>query len=157
MRLTLLRSPLAPDPEADQGEQRFTYALLPWKGAFNESRVAQSAYELNTIVTGENISGKAGEVDDQYSFCSVDNPAVIIESIKAPEADAGKNSKRLIVRLYESFGGHQKTGLYFSHLAASVEETDMLEGNGHSIQCTNSCVSLIFKPFEIKTLLVSFH
>jgi alpha-mannosidase len=157
MRLTLLRSPLAPDPEADQGEQRFTYALLSWKGNFNESGLVRSAYELNTITGGENIPGTIGEADNHCSFCSADNPAVIIESVKAPEADAGKNVKRLVLRLYESFGGCQKAVLYFSRPVLSVEETDMLEENGCNLQCTDSHIPLNFKPFEIKTLQVSFR
>jgi alpha-mannosidase len=156
MRLTLLRSPLAPDPEADQGEQRFTYALLPWDGSFNESSVVRSAYELNTKVAAENIPGAAIVANDLFSLCSLDNSALIIEGIKAPEADAGKSRKRLVVRLYESSGGRQTGSLRFSRPVASVEETDMLEENGRVMRCTNSCIPLTFRPFEIKTLLVSF-
>jgi alpha-mannosidase len=160
MRLTLLRSPLAPDPEADQGEQRFTYALLPWQGAFNESGVVRSAYELNTVAGCETIPGTvdpaAGEILDEYSLCRVDNPAVIIESIKAPETDIDRSSERLAVRLYESFGGHRNCALYFSRPVAFVEETDMLEENGQSVECIGSSIPLVFKPFGIKTLLVTF-
>ncbi|MDR3284425.1 MAG: glycosyl hydrolase-related protein [Treponema sp.] len=156
MRLTLLRSPLAPDPEADQGEHRFTYALLPWKGGFTESGVVRSAYELNTIVGSEHIPGTAGE-PASCSLCSVDNPAVIIESVKAPEAAAGKSSKSLVVCLYESFGGHQKSVLSFNRPVSSVMETDMLEGNGHIAQSAGSRIPLAFRPFEIKTLLIHFH
>ncbi|MDR2783719.1 MAG: glycosyl hydrolase-related protein [Treponema sp.] len=156
MRLTLLRSPLAPDPEADQGEQRFTYALLPWTGSFNESGVVQSAYELNTKTGIENIPGTPAETDTWFSLCSPDNPALIIESIKAPESDTGKNLKRLVVRLYESSGRHRASNLHFSRPVTSIEETDMLEENGRSVQCSASRVPLVFKPFEIKTLLVSF-
>ncbi|GHV25353.1 alpha-mannosidase [Spirochaetia bacterium] len=162
MRLTLLRSPLAPDPEADQGEQRFTYALLPWQGSFSESGVVRSAYELNTDVgcanIPETVDPAAGEIPGEYSLCRVDDPAVIIESVKAPEMDApGTNSKRLVVRLYESFGGHRNCGLHFSRPLASVEETDMLEENGHKADYTGSSIPLGFNPFEIKTLLVRFN
>ncbi|MDR2447449.1 MAG: glycosyl hydrolase-related protein, partial [Treponema sp.] len=157
MRLTLLRSPLAPDPEADQGEQRFTYALLPWTGSFNESGVVRSAYELNTKIGIENIPGTAAETDARFSLCSPDNPALIVESIKAPEADADKTQKRLLVRLYESSGSHRTGNLRFNRPVASIEETDMLEENGRVVQCAGSCIPLAFKPFEIKTLLVSFY
>jgi alpha-mannosidase len=170
MRLTLLRSPLAPDPEADQGEQRFTYALLPWKGSFNESGLVRSAYELNIPAACEHISGTPIETEDQHSLCSVDNPAIIIESVKMPEltaeriargflpeADTGQGSKTLVMRLYECFGGHQKSSLCFSRPIASVEETDMLEENGHTVGYTDCGIPLVFKPFEIKTLLIRFR
>ncbi|MDR0643599.1 MAG: glycosyl hydrolase-related protein [Treponema sp.] len=156
MRLTLLRSPLAPDPEADQGEQRFTYSLLPWEGCFSDSDVVQSAYELNTRAAAENIPGAPVETDDRFSLCSPDNQALIIESVKALEAETEQNRKRLVVRLYESSGGHRTGSLRFSRPVASVEETDMLEENGRAVRCTGSCIPLAFRPFEIKTLLVSF-
>ena len=46
MRLSLLRSPTYPDPEADQGEHRFTYSLLPHAGGWEAGTVAE-AYALN--------------------------------------------------------------------------------------------------------------
>ena len=42
--LSLVRAPRIPDPEADQGMHRFTYALLP--GASIEDAVAEG-YALN--------------------------------------------------------------------------------------------------------------
>ena len=35
MRLSLLRSPTSPDPEADQGEHGFAYSLLPHAGGWD--------------------------------------------------------------------------------------------------------------------------
>ena len=46
LRLSLLRAPTNPDPEADQGEHHFTYSLLPHAGAWDENTIAQ-AYFLN--------------------------------------------------------------------------------------------------------------
>ena len=47
LRLTLLRSPKAPDPNADMGKHVFTYALLPHGGDFREGEVVDHAYALN--------------------------------------------------------------------------------------------------------------
>ena len=55
MRISLLRSPTMPDPEADQGEHRFVYSLLPHADRWNETTVA-AAYALNDpllVVAGE--------------------------------------------------------------------------------------------------------
>ena len=46
IRLSLLRSPTVPDPEADQGEQHFTYSLYPHAGRWDESTLRE-AYALN--------------------------------------------------------------------------------------------------------------
>ncbi len=42
-RLSLLRSPIYPDPLADEGEQSFTYALLPHAGDWHEGGVREEA------------------------------------------------------------------------------------------------------------------
>ena len=46
MRISLLRSPTMPDPEADQGEHHFVYSLFPHTGNWNETTIA-AAYALN--------------------------------------------------------------------------------------------------------------
>ena len=46
IRLTLLRGTTAPDVNADIGEHRFAYGLLPHTGRWNEKTIA-SAYALN--------------------------------------------------------------------------------------------------------------
>ena len=46
IRLSLLRSPTVPDPEADQGEHHFTYSLYPHEGEWDENTLRE-AYALN--------------------------------------------------------------------------------------------------------------
>jgi alpha-mannosidase len=160
MRLTLLRSPKAPDPEADYGEHTFTYTLLPFTGSFAASRTIHSAYELNAGAVleardteGGPDAGSSGTgAGEAYSFCSVEGDAVIVECIKASESGAG----RLAIRLYESLGGRARTVLRFSGPIATAEETDMLEENGKAVPFTGRELALEFHPFEIKTLLVKF-
>ena len=152
MRLTLLCSPIAPDPDADRGDQYFTYALLPFKGHFGESGVIQSAYELNSPATAFVGEGTAASLEVS-SFCNVDGNAVIIECLKAPE-NAAKGE--MILRLYESLGGRCKTTLHFSKDIVSAALTDMLEDNPSKLPVKGNNLNLDFKPFEIKTLRVAF-
>ena len=155
MRLTLLRSPTAPDEEADQGEQRFTYALFPFTGGFAGSGLVRAAYELNDPPPVE--TGGAQNAGASYSLFSVDNPAVIVECVKAPEAApkaAGKNS--MVIRLYESLGSRTTAALHFSRNLAAAAETDMLEAGPRPLAFAGKDLELSFRAFEIKTLLVSF-
>ncbi|MDR3191983.1 MAG: glycosyl hydrolase-related protein [Treponema sp.] len=166
MRLTLLRSPKAPDPEADYGEHRFTYALLPFTGSFAASRTIRGAYELNAAAVLEAAQGPDGPEarntgagggtaktggSAAYSLCSVEGEAVIVECVKAPESGGG-----LVLRLYESLGGRARTVLRFPRPLAGAEETDMLEENGRALPFTGRELPLEFRPFEIKTLRVKF-
>jgi alpha-mannosidase len=159
MRLTLLRSPKAPDPEADYGEHYFTYALLPFTGGFAASRTIRGAYELNAAAVLEAAQGPGGARGGagnagtaSYSLCSVEGEAVIVECVKAPESGGGG----LALRLYESLGGRARTVLRFSGPLTGAEETDMLEENGKALPFAGKELPLEFRPFEIKTLLVKF-
>jgi alpha-mannosidase len=158
IRLTLLRSPTAPDEEADQGEQRFTYSLLPFTGPFGTSRVVRTGYELNAPAAAElsdkpDTPVKTGAV---FSLFSVEGDAVIAECIKSPE-QAKAGAKSLAIRLYESLGGRTRTVLRFSKELATAEATDMLEGNPKPLPFSGKELALEFRAFEIKTILVSFR
>ncbi|MCL2410228.1 MAG: glycosyl hydrolase-related protein [Treponema sp.] len=150
MRLTLLRSPIAPDPEADRGEHWFTYSILPFSGHFGDSGVIHSSYELNSPASA--VFG-SGDILQTQSLCSVDGNSVIIECIKVPE---NANSGEIILRLYESLGGKCRTSLHFSHELISAAETDMLEDNPKPIPVQGKKLDLEFRAFEIKTIRVKF-
>lgn len=92
VRLSLVRAPRVPDPEADQGMHRFTYALLP--GATIEDAIAEG-YALNLPL-------RVADADRSIEpLVSSDNPAVTIEAVKLADDRSGD----VIVRLYESHGG----------------------------------------------------
>jgi alpha-mannosidase len=153
MRLSLLRSPIAPDPEADRGVHYFTYAILPFAGHFGDSGVIHSAYELNSPAETLFVSD-AKITDSEQSFCTVDGNHIIIESIKAPEDGT---SNELILRLYECLGGKSRTKLRFRQELYAAVQTDMLEENPQAIALQDRNIDLEFRPFEIKTIRVSFR
>jgi len=62
MRLSLLRSPKAPDPTADLGDQQFTYSLLPHAGDFRQGGVIQEGYNLNVPLRIDPDRGRNGLV-----------------------------------------------------------------------------------------------
>jgi alpha-mannosidase len=159
VRLTLLRSPTAPDEEADRGEQTFTYSLLPFAGSFDQAPVVRTGYEINdparAVLAAETGTGNA-PVPGEYSLFSLEGNAVIAEALKAPEnPEAGEKS--LVIRLYESLGGRTRTTLHFSRELAAVRETDMLEFNPRVLPVLGKNLTLDFRGFEIKTIVVLFR
>jgi alpha-mannosidase len=161
VRLTLLRSPTAPDPGADTGDHRFTYALLPFTGSFGESALVRSGYELNDPARVEPTFGSLVASDSaetaEYSLFMIEGKSVVTEAIKAPEASAvDGGNKRLVIRLYESLGGPAKTVLRFNRTLLSAAETDILEGNPRELPVAGKDLFLEFRAFEIKTILVAF-
>ena len=57
LRLSLLRSPLAPDPNADRGHQHFSYALYPHAGDWKQALTVRHGYEYNYQSAGDASRG----------------------------------------------------------------------------------------------------
>ena len=52
LRLTLLRSPTWPDPDADQGHHHFHYALYPHAGTWKDALTVRHGWEYDYPLTG---------------------------------------------------------------------------------------------------------
>ena len=142
INLSLLKSPIAPDPHADQGVQTFTYAVYSWNGSFADCGVVQEAYELNCPPLL--VSGKARE----GSLFSLDAPNIILETVKPAEDGSGD----IIIRLYESKHTATRCNLYTTLPLTQVYQTDMMEVQAEALDLQNGKLSLDFRPFEIKTI-----
>jgi alpha-mannosidase len=135
VRLSLLRAPLFPDPDADQGCHRFTVALRV--GATIADAVAQG-YRLNLPL--REVRGGT----EIAPLVSVSDPAVVVEAVKLAEDRSGD----VVVRLYEALGTRVSAQVtaHFPH--TSVVATDLLERPTGQVGRT-------FRPFEIRTLRFS--
>ncbi|MCX7869844.1 MAG: hypothetical protein N2322_07825, partial [Terrimicrobiaceae bacterium] len=85
LRLSLLRAPCEPDPSADRGTHRFTYAFLPHAGGIREGRVIEEAAALNSPLIAREIRAGGGGLPPSHSFLSCDNPSAVIEAVKRAE------------------------------------------------------------------------
>jgi alpha-mannosidase len=140
VRQSLLRAPLFPDPEADQGAHLFTSTFTPGASIADAIR---EGYRVNLPPRPA-----AGAVE---ALVSVDDPAVVIETVKL----AGDRSGDLVVRLYESRGGRVTTGLTLGFAAAGVYETDLLEQRVEQSALTGDAgagIRLTLRPFQLVTL-----
>lgn len=145
MNLTLLKSPLAPDPVADKGLQTFTYSFYYWNGSFADCGVIREAYELNIPLNI--LPGNAGEA----SMINIDAPNIILETVKL--AEDGSND--LVLRLYESKRTRTHCTLSTVLPLNKVTQCDMLERFQTDLSLEKGKIKLDFRPFEIKTLRLS--
>ena len=144
MSLTLLKSAAAPDPHADKGLHKFTYSLFVSDNGVCKSDVVRRAYELNYPVCVSD--GNKGE----KSFAGVDNPGVILDTVKYAE----DGSKDLIVRLYESRGSFAKIKISFGFDIKEAYITNMIEENLENINAENNEIAVALNAFEVKTIKI---
>ncbi|MEG8278971.1 alpha-mannosidase [Streptomyces sp. AHA2] len=139
VRLSLVRAPRIPDPEADQGRHRFAYALLP--GARIEDAVAEG-YALNLPLLTADAAGAPEPV------VSVEGEGITVEAVKLADDTSGD----VVVRLYESRGGRAEGVLRTGFPLAGARITDLLERPLEDAETTDGGVALVLRPFQILTL-----
>ena len=144
MRLSLLRAPTEPDPHADEGLHTFRYALLPHSGTWDKRTIA-AAYAFNDPWLTAPLNGRSSI--SRFSLLSVDQPNVVIETVKRAEDGNG-----LIVRLYESQRCRGPvtltTGFDLTHAVA----TDLLEHDLTPLSMNGRTVHFELRPYQVLTL-----
>lgn len=147
MRLTLLRSPLWPDPMADRGKHKFSYALYPHKGDWKEADTVLRGYEFNYPLQAFITDSHPGEFPSSFSFFKASPTNIILVTIKKAE-----DRESLILRLYESEGKETEALVEFLHRPNKIYELDLMENRLHSVPAKENSLSLKFGKSEIKTL-----
>ncbi|MBB5059973.1 alpha-mannosidase [Granulicella aggregans] len=152
LRLSLLRSPTWPDPEADRGIQHFRYALYPHAGTWQQAMTERKGYELNYPLQASVVEAHMGSLASSHSFVSVDDDNVILTAIKKSE-----DTNSLILRVYDWSGKSSSAKFTLPPGATSATEVNLMEQPiGESISVTNNTATLPVGPFEIKTLRVDY-
>lgn len=147
MRLTLLRSPIDPDPTADKGHHEFTYSLRPHAGNWATSRTVQAGYELN-VPLWPMFCPEAGEgaLPKALSYFACSSGSVILDTVKCAEDRSG-----VILRLYESGGTRTDVTLQTALPFARVAECNLVEEEERDVPAGNGGFAFTIRPFEIKT------
>jgi alpha-mannosidase len=152
MRLTLLRSPIAPNPDADRELHNFTYSLLPHFGDFREGGVIPAGYFLNQpLLASFGESSAESALCEKFSLLSVDQAGVVVETIKPAEDGNG-----FIARIYEAFGGSVRARAILGVPAEAVFECDLLERELGEVSAGADQMGFEFEmtPYKIRTFRV---
>lgn len=148
MRLSLLRSPIWPDPTADRGYHTFEYALYPHKGKVEESQTVFKGYEFNYPLITLTTDSHQGDLPLEKSFIQVTPQNVIITSIKQAE----ENESALIITMYESRGTDSKVEIKLPFTPSKIIETNFLEEDGKNIKFSGDKLLLEIKGNETKLI-----
>ena len=141
MRMTLLRSPRWPDPEADVGHHELAFAIHPHRGGWQEAGVTAEALCFNApLLLGEGVGAP-------HSWFSTDAPGVLVDTVKRAE-----DGDELIVRLYEAHGARGTARLRVGVPFTKAWFTNLLEDRRAPAQVVGDEVVIPFRPFEIVTV-----
>jgi alpha-mannosidase len=141
--LTLLRSPLYPDPDADLGHHEFTYVLHPHTGDLVHSDVRSRGAALNRAPLQFPGSPRRGRAP-----VWVEGDASI-EALKKAEKEAA-----LVVRVVETRGRRASAVLKTTLEGASIAETDLMEWKDGDFRAFKGELAFGLFPFEIKTFKI---
>jgi len=140
LRVSLLRSPKSPDPEADMGTHEFAYALMPHAGGWREAGVLREAALFNAPLRWTTV-GPA------EPFAIVDGD-LVLETIKRAE-----DSDDLVLRFYEPYGGRGVARVHVD--AARAWRTNLLEEEPQELAVESGAFVLPFRPREVITVKVA--
>ena len=141
VRLSLLRSPIYPDPGADRGRHEFTIAVRPNAGVAEAVELGYRTNLPQRVVRGQN---------PVEPLVAVDSPGVVVEAVKLAEDGSGD----VVVRLYEAHGRRTSGLVTPGFAAASVVATDLRERtiNTPGVTLDPTRTQLDLRPFQIVTL-----
>lgn len=114
VRLSLVRAPRFPDPQTDQGEHSFRYALAPAAEIIDAVR---EGYRIN--LPERRLAGSR----DVEPLVSVDDDGVVVEAVKLADDGSGD----VVVRLYEARGGRAHAQVTAHLPVRQAVVTDLLE------------------------------
>ncbi|PWJ52815.1 alpha-mannosidase [Quadrisphaera granulorum] len=158
VRMSLLRAPVYPDPQADQGEHRLRAGLVVGAGIAEAVREGYRANLPVREVTGSAEAASAAPVVSVQALAGLvsGHEGVVVEAVKLAEDRSGD----VIVRLYESLGGRASARVVAGFAHAGVTEVDLLE---RPVEAPRSLVEsaegqdadVHLRPFQIVTLRFS--
>jgi alpha-mannosidase len=155
LRLTLLRSPTWPDPDADRGPQHFRYALYPHAGPWKQALTVRRGYEFNDPMSATQVFAHAGPAPAEQaeeSWGAVENANVTLTAVKKAE-----DSDALVYRMYEWAGTACDVKLHVPAGALYAVESNLMEKvEGPRLRLSGGVVTVAIKPYEILTVQVFY-
>ncbi|MCD6564168.1 MAG: alpha-mannosidase [Thermoproteales archaeon] len=163
-RISLLRGPRRggrgqPDSWADLssdplvGEHEIRYSIYPHEGVWKDAKVTHQGYEYNTPLIVRIVNKSvAGDLPQRYSFVRVDNPDVIVTTVKLSDSNVP------VIRIYEPYDKNENVIISLFKDIKKAWKTDILEKDKYvyeELLVRNNEIITIVSRFEIATIKIS--
>lgn len=149
IRITLLRSPIWPDPNSDKVKHQFTYGIYPHKNSWEKARTVHESYKLNIplqILELSKDNQQSSALSPATSFIDLSSDTLILMAVKKMEnsREIGGN-KNIILRFYECQGETAKLDLKENLELEMIGEVNCLEDDNHQE------MKMIIEPWKVKS------
>jgi len=151
VRLSLLRSPLWPDPTADRGKHSISYSVYPHQGSWVKAQTVQRGYEINTPLLTVLTDRHAGSLDAKSSFAKLTPAPLVLTAIKKAE-----DSDAWIVQWYNPAGNEEEAVLTLPKAPRKALLTNFLEEDGEPLATDGKTIRLRTGRHAITTVKVTF-
>lgn len=152
LRLTLLRGPEYPDPQADLGRHDLAYSLYPHAGTWGEAGTVRRAAELNAPMFAVATRRTAGDgPGPRASFLRVDGRGVAVETLKRAHDGDG-----WVLRLVEHDGGRGPVHVRFPRPPTRVVACNLVEEPGDEVSLCDGGFAFESLPFGVRTFRLWF-
>jgi alpha-mannosidase len=153
LRLSLLRSPVWPDPDADRGHHHFSYALYPHDGDWKAALTVRHGYEYNYKLSAVQVRPHTGVLPSTHSFVSVEPQNLVLTAMKRAE-----DSDALILRFYEWAGVPTSATIHVPPGAGSATLTNLMERpEPQTLEIKGSDqITVPAKPYSIVSVQVNY-
>ncbi|KAJ8126457.1 hypothetical protein O1611_g7180 [Lasiodiplodia mahajangana] len=160
MRLSLLRSPKAPDAHADMGKHKIRWAILPHQESLGPTTV-RAGYDFNnpmkvlTAPPNFNVASFSS-----HPIQLEGDESLVIDCVKRGEDDEDvsydtniprRKGQSVIIRIYDSLGGRSSGTVTTTWNVKQVLKTNALEDDGEKIDIKDGKFSVALRPFEVAT------
>ncbi|KAF6806247.1 alpha-mannosidase [Colletotrichum sojae] len=153
MRLSLLRSAMAPDDQADMGKHTIRWAILPHQGPLGPATV-RASFTFNNPPKLLSISSHSPLMNSPIVLMGDKN--LVLDVIKRGEDDADVSidslpvqlRKSVIVRVYGSFGGRGRAKIETKWKLDSVHKTNLLEDDEEEVPLSDGYFEVDLGPFQ---------
>ncbi len=157
LRISLLRSPTWPDPDADQGEHHFHYTLYPHAGTWKDALTVRHGWEYDYPLQAVVTTAHAGTLPAEHSFASVEPDNIVLTAVKKAEDQNGQGVSALIFRAYEWAGKETTAEFHVPPGATGATVTNLMEQpEGGPLSVVGDVVKVPIHPYEILTIRVDY-
>jgi alpha-mannosidase len=145
--ISLLRSPIYPDPYADEGEHEFIYGIYPHQGTWRNGTIRSARYLHSSL--------RFTKLDDpaiHQSLLRVHGDPVELAALKKAE-----DSDHIVLRLYEPHGSRANTTIETAGRLRGAWLVNILENSDEPLAVEQEHrIKLSFRPFQVISLRLEF-